>query len=172
MSFRIFDKQLCNYIQKLLPDTSSQLVDSSWMTFSPLAFWAALLLDCIWLTYSAITTWNFGASLLDEETLRPAFFKARVACFWAFWKWMLHSEGMVDLNIGFPHSIGPACALYIKKQIINTELACHKHHRVISINKWHFIIVECPHSKHANIGIFTFIRAPPNPPLSSNDLTA
>lgn len=72
---------------------------------------AALLFSWIWCTYSAAITWNLGAGLLDEATLKPDFFKARWRCFWAFCKWTVQRSGSEDFNIGFPQVIGPVCAL-------------------------------------------------------------
>lgn len=42
---------------------------------------------------------------------------------------MLHSDGMVDFNIGLPHNIGPCCALDIQKETIN-----------LYANSWHDLI--------------------------------
>ena len=92
-------------------ETAWIAVTSLSMTLLRFLLSAAFLLNWIWRTYSITMTWNLGASLLDEETLRPAFLRAWVICFWAFWKWMVQREGAVDLSIGFPHVMGPAWAL-------------------------------------------------------------
>lgn len=95
----------------------AHLALSSWTTTLLLAlFRAFLLLAWIWWMYSATITWNLGASLLEEETFSPAFFKALLTCFWAFWKWTEQRAGEVDLIIGFPHVMGPCTALYMYKQ--------------------------------------------------------
>lgn len=88
-------------------------VSSLIATFFPFALCAALRLAWIWRTYSATMTWNFGASLFVDGTLRPAFFKAFLIAFWATWKWWVQREGTVDLSIGFPQVRGPAWALDI-----------------------------------------------------------
>jgi hypothetical protein len=98
-------------------ETAQLAVTSLSMTLLRFPLSAAFLLNWIWRTYSVTMTWNLGASLLDEETLSPAFLRAWVTCFWAFWTWMVQREGAVDLSIGFPHVIGPAWALeYIANQ--------------------------------------------------------
>jgi hypothetical protein len=106
-----FTSHLCN------GQTAQLAVTSLSMTLVWFPHFAAFRLAWIWRTYSVTMTWNLGASLLDEETLRPAFLRAWVTCFWAFWKWTVQSAGAVDLSIGFPHVIGPAWALeYIANQ--------------------------------------------------------
>ncbi|GER28277.1 methyltransferase type 12 [Striga asiatica] len=55
--------------------------------------------------------WSFGVSLLVEDTLRPAFLRARTICFSAFSKCIGQYEGTLDFINGLPQSIGPVAEL-------------------------------------------------------------
>ena len=113
LSSQSYNKQFLSSHPKL------QLASPSFFSkASPSAFCAALRLDWICRTYSATTTWNFGASLLVEVTLRPAFLSALVTCFSAFCRWTEQREGTAALNIGFMQKVGPVVELW-NKQLCN-----------------------------------------------------